>query len=1251
MPAMFRIGWLLAAAVVPLPVLAQSPTALETGEVVLAQAHDPSLLDRPARLLIDGVLLTEALTELQTRSGTPLVFSPSLLPQAQRVTCTCERQTVGTALDRILAGLQLTYAEVGDYIVIERASDAGVEGEAAVVLASSAGIASPPPIEEAKPLRHIRGTIVDRLTGLPIRGATVVLGSSGTAVMTADDGQFAISEPAEGRATLRVDRPGYRSARLNVSPDGGSIEVALRGTLISDQEGTVVGTVVDRATLEPLAGVQIVVSGTSFGTTTREDGRFMLNNIPRGTYTITAQRIGFATAREENVRVPAGGTVELEFSLRTQALSLEEVVVTGVTDPTSGVKVPFSVGRLTSEDMPVPSMTTPLASLQGKIPGVHVSRASGQPGSEVFIQLRSPTSMIRNNQPMYVVDGVILGSEVGSSSIDIDALDIESIEVIKGAAAAALYGSRAASGVISITTARGENVPQGSTRFRVRSETGMSEVPTGLPLTTSHFYQVNQEGQFVDETGAVTEDPEARVVDPDRIMNNPFPGELFDNVGAFYEPGLFMTNSASLSQNTASTNFLLSVNNYREKGTIVTNDGYERNNFRVNLDHRVTDALQLSTSVYHSRSHRDDLSGSPFWDLLMYAPDVDLGVKDEQGRYLQQPDPLVVSENPIWRQTSRDNFNDRVRTLLSGQGRFRPFSWLSFDGNVSYDRSDRTYTIYVPKGTPFVSSTDDDAASEGRLDKTEYFNDALNASAGANLLWNFGDLTTRTSIRAMMEREEYTRITADARDFWVEGVPNLGVAQRMETDGFEQDIRSNGFSGTLGLDYAGRYIGDLLVRRDGSSLFGPDARWRNYYRVSAAYRIAEEAWWPVDQIGEFKLRFSQGTSGGRPSFSDRYETWSVSSSGTVSKSTLGNRALAPEHTLEREFGLDMIFLDRFQVELTYATQETSDQIIQIPQPAVTGYSNQYQNSGTIAGHTYEATLQANLITQRDFQWATTLIADRTRSEFTEWNRVCYVPSVGYAFRCEGRNHTEFYGETWLTSPDQLPERHQGSVDQFAVNDDGYVVAVGDGSLGDARWGEFVDIDGVSYQWGHPILERDADGNPVQDVIGEGFPDFTMGWQNQVRWRDFNFFSHMHAQIGGQVYNHTKQRLYQHFRHADLEQTGVADDLQKPIDYYQTLYEANNVNSHFVEPGGFLKLRELSVRYTLGDGLMSALRLDRVGTDRITLGVVGRNLFTLTDYSGFDPEVTLGTSNSGFVRVDYFEWPNTRTFTGMVEVQF
>lgn len=1244
---------LSAMALLPLPVLAQSPQ-LASAEVgpppvqELALAPEQSPLERPAKLEVRGLPLDEAITELQARSNTPMVFSPSLFPAGRKVACLCSDLTVGEALSEMLRGMPLTYAAVGDYVVVERAPEVAPRPDARSIEVAASGLEltrADRAVAESPRLREFRGTIVDRLTGSPLEGAVVEMDATRRRVVTASDGRFRLKEPLTGEARVRVFRPGYHPTTHVVRPDGAGVRVELKASPFSREQGTIRGSVVDRETNQPLEAVQVYLEGTSHNTLTRADGEFMMLNVPTGTYTVVAQMIGYAAGRQENVRVPAGGVAQVEFGLSTRALSLEGVIVTGVTDPVSGVKVPFTVNKLTAADMPVATTASAIANVQGKIPGVTIVRGSGQPGTGVSIQLRSPTSMIRSNTPMFVVDGVILGSSVGGTTLDIESLDIESIEVIKGAAAAALYGSRAASGVLSITTARGSNMALDQTRISARSEFGTSAVPKGVPLATTHFYEVDGENRFVDEHGVVTEDPQNRVVDPDRLMDNAYPSPLFDNVNEFYQPGRFLTNQVSVGRNTASTNFLMSINNYQEKGSIISNDGYERTNFRVNLDHRLTETLTLSSSAYHNLSHRDDLSGDPFWDLLMYPPDVNLGVKDEAGQYLQQPDPLVLRENPIWRQTSRDNYNDRVRTLLSGNARFRPMSWLSFDGNVSYDRSDRTYTIYVPKGTPFVSSVDDDV-SLGRLEKEEYFNETINAAASMNLLWNFGDLTTRSSLRGLMERETYTRIRADARDFWVEGVENLGVAQRMITDGTHREVRANGYMATLGLDYQGKYIGDLLVRRDGSSLFGPRARWATYHRVSGAYRLAEEPWWPLDEINEFKLRFSQGTSGGRPNFADQYETWSVSSSGSVSKSTLGNRGLEPEHTTEREFGVDMIFLDRFQLGLTYAFQRTTDQIIQIPQPAVTGYSNQYQNSGTIEGTTYEATLEANLINRSDFQWSSQLIADRMRSEFTEWNRVCYIPDSGYAYRCLGMNHTQFYGERFLTSPADIPEFHQGSRDQFDVNDDGYLVAVGDGSFRDGRWGEVVEIDGISYKWGHPIIEKDADGNPILQVVGEGFPDFTMGWMNHVRWKNLQFYAQLHAQIGGEVYNRTKQRLYQHYRSEDLEQGGKPDEFKKPIDYYQTLYEANNLNSHFVEPGGYLKLREVSVRYTMGPALLARLGLDRLGTDQVTLGLVGRNLLTVTDYSGFDPEV-----GSAFIRADSFSWPNTRTITGMIEIQF
>jgi len=1018
-------------------------------------------------------------------------------------------------------------------------------------------------------------------------------------------------------------------------------------SLQAQQQGTLTGTVVDANSGEPMSGAEVTVVGTQSRALTNEAGRFTIENVGTGTYQVRVTFLGRAEANRTGVVIRPGETTTVDFQLREEALRLEGVVVTGVVDPIEGVRAPFSIGRLTSEDMPVPTTHSALASLQGKIAGVSISRSSGQPGTGVSILLRSPTSIVRNNSPLYVVDGVILGTTFTGTTLDLESGDIESIEVVKGAAAAALYGSRAAGGVINITTNRGAGLQLDQTVITARSEFGQSELPTQVPLSGTHHFQLNEQGQFVDVDGIPTNDPQARVIASDRFMQHAWPGQTFDNLTRFYRPGRFMTNNVSVGHNSARSNFYLTANNYLERGTIATNDGYERRNVRINLDHQLLDDLRISATAFHNRSFRDNLSGDPFWNLLLYSPEVDLGARDESGRFLSNPDPLVDRENPIWRQTTRDNHTWRARTLLNGSIDFQPLHWVRFGGTLSYDRADITRQIYVPKGVVGNLAGDDDEGTDGRLDLREEFADVVNASATVSFIRNFGALTSRATLRYLMEMEENTVIGSDSREFWVRDVPNLGIGQDQRTYSGSTNIEAEGYFAQMGLDYDGRYIADFLVRRDGSSLFGPDNRWNSYYRGSVAWRMAQERWWPFAALGEFKLRASQGTAGGRPNFSDQYETWSVSSAGAVSKGTLGNRNLGPEHTTETELGIDFIALNRFNVELTWARHVTRDQIIQIPQPAISGYSNQWQNSGTIEGRTWEATIQALIMQRPNFSWSSTLVADRSSSEITEWNRVCYFTNSGLTMRCGGANRSEVWGDRFLTGFNDLPSWHRGSEDHFTVNDDGYLVAVGAGNdWTDGLWGTSVEVDGRSYEWGFPIVDRDEEGNVILQRIGEFFPDAAVGLINQFRFHGFHIHTHLHAHIGGQVYNRTKQRLYQHFRHGDLDQSGKPEERRKTLDYYQALYNTNNSTSHFVEDAGFVKLRELAVRYTVPDGGLTRLGLSRLGMDRMTLGLIGRNLFTITPYDGFDPEV-----GSVAVRHDNFSWPNTRTITGSVEITF
>lgn len=214
-----------------------------------------------------------------------------------------------------------------------------------------------------------------------------------------------------------------------------------------------------------------------------------------------------------------------------------------------------------------------------------------------------------------------------------------------------------------------------------------------------------------------------------------------------------------------------------------------------------------------------------------------------------------------------------------------------------------------------------------------------------------------------------------------------------------------------------------------------------------------------------------------------------------------------------------------------------------------------------------------------------------------------------------------------------------------MNNDGLLVAVGPGGTpGDMRWGQTVTIDGIAYDWGRPIVRVDSANNPFISQIGDGNPDFRYGITNNVRLGAFSFFALVDAQVGGDVYNRTKQRMYQYYRSADVDQAGKPDAEKKPLEYYDRLYNGNNVSAWFIEPGGYVKLRELSVRYRIGERLLRPLA--RTGARGVTVGLIGRNLFTATDYSGYDPEV--GSVNS---RIDNFAYPRFRTVTGNVEIEF
>jgi hypothetical protein len=416
--------------------------------------------------------------------------------------------------------------------------------------------------------------------------------------------------------------------------------------------------------------------------------------------------------------------------------------------------------------------------------------------------------------------------------------------------------------------------------------------------------------------------------------------------------------------------------------------------------------------------------------------------------------------------------------------------------------------------------------------------------------------------------------------------------------------------------------------------------------------MGAESWWPFAAITEFKLRASRGTAGGRPDFQDQFETFEFLDGGGIQKSTLGNKALKPEHATETELGIDMIVKDRYSLQVSYAKNHVIDQLVEIPLAGFYGYTSQWQNAGTVDGNTIEATLEAQVIKRPTLSWRVGLVADRSRNKITEFNRSCFSTNT-IAYRCAGETLGAMYGFRFIEGAGELPADAQARAAEFAPNSEGILVWVGPGNTPSdgetkALWGTSTTIGSGVYGWGMPITKRDATGNAAVVKIGDGNPDYHLGLSNNVTWKELSLYALMDLQVGGNVYNQTNQRMYQYGRSDDVDQTGKAQGDKKTVDYYVALYAANSPTDYFVEPGGYLKLREVSARYRLNPRMLGPLA--RFGARGLSLGVIGRNLLTLTDYSGYDPEVS-SSGRPTTIKLDSFGYPRYRTFTGSVQIDF
>ncbi len=891
-----------------------------------------------------------------------------------------------------------------------------------------------------------------------------------------------------------------RSTRLFVGVLFALVFVA--PVLAQGQSAVITGRVISDQG-QPLAGANVFVSELNISVATNQSGAFTIT-VPAGRVrgqpiVLRARAIGYQPGSSPISL--AAGAQSVDFSLKKDLTELSAVVVTGVARATEAIKLPFTVTRVDTSQMPV-SGSNPLTQLQGKIPGALIVNASGRPGAAPSIVLRGPVSLNatgRTQQPLYLLDGVPLQGGLP----DINPSDIEDVEVVKGAAAASLYGARAGAGVINITTKSGRNAPEGI-RFGARTEYGTSNIERAFPLATRTALATDPTGLLFCTTEVVGGSPCGRLIDWDQevqrinnsgedfslppqkffhdfgiglapnyaaltglYMTTPWP-HMRDPVGQVVSPSRYANTNVDVRGKVGNTGVYASLSNFVQEGAIKFLPGFTRNSARVNLDQRFGDRLSANVNSYYSQTidhgaNFDETSGTAgTWFNLTRAPWMsDMLALDNLGRVVVRQNPLdqgTQNFNPLY-STAYNKRTDRGTRFVGGSSiRFTPLDWLNLEANAGYDRS-TAYTLQMrDKGwrvTAAAPSTSAGFIQNGGLDN-ETFTTSLGGSATRTF---FSDLNATFSTRYVYSDQTLRADSLSGTDIVIGGLESADAATKnFSISSGTQAIRDMGFFTGVDFDYKDRYILGGLIRRDGSSLFGAGNRWQTFGRGSAAWIASREPWWPApDALSLFKLRASLGTTGQRPRFNAQYGTYTLGTGGTFNPANLGNANLKPEINRETELGTDLELFSRVGLNLSYAKAVIDRQILPVKQPTATGFSSQWINAGVITNKTWEGTLNIPIINRQGLNWSTRIIYDRTRSILTRLDVPEFVGTITpgptntfdiFKFRT-GEEIGTIYGVDYVRSCAQLPAPFSadcgGANSSFRTNDQGFIVWVGQGN--------------------------------------------------------------------------------------------------------------------------------------------------------------------------------------------------------------
>lgn len=1004
---------------------------------------------------------------------------------------------------------------------------------------------------------------------------------------------------------------------------------------------------VTRSDGSPLEGISVTLQNTRFGSSTDLTGSYsFIADAKAGKYQLEFSGVGFKSATKEITISNTPLTIDIQ--LASDALNMDEVIVTGTSAGTTRKQLGSYISTVKSDQLTKGATGNVLAALQGKTAGAQIIQNSGDPSGGISVRLRGISSVNSSSEPLYIIDGVIInnattrvtntsgnydgGNFVGTIGqnrlADINPNDIERIEVLNGAAAAAIYGSRANAGVVQIFTKRGSS--------------GAPVVSFNSSITVSSLrksVEVNQSptkfGGPADGPGAQTQD----ILTP--ALTNTTNVTRYDYNDYIFRTGIGTDNNISVAGGKDKTKYYTSASYFKNQG-IVKNTDFGRYSFRVNLDQALGEKVNFNMSLNYINSLSNEKpDGNSFFSPLNSINIIgnihniterdalgNLKAVGERGRV----NPVSVIEDIKQKQ--------ETNRIIAGAGlKIRPVRGLTIDYSMGIDQYGQKGQTFIP---PFAYNVSDgffgggaalDPTRNGYASAASYnffqINNELNATYQTKLT---PDITSTTQVGYSLQYEKSSYVLLQGRGLapFVQTVNGAStILQGVDDRG---EISISGYYAQQNFGYKNLLYLTGAVRVDGSSVFGKDQRSQTYLKASGSYIISEHEWWKNMSLGKVwnfaKLRIAYGESGNLTGIGaySRFNAYSsnsfISRTSLSGSTTLANTNVKPERQKELEFGIDLGFLDnRINLQTNIYSKQVEDLLINRFIAPSTGFSSLLDNFGSLENKGFEILLSGKPISTKDFNWNVTVIYNQNRNKAVKIGQALTLLSTNQGAPVaiiEGQPIGVFYGAF------------------FALNGSGELVKNGAGFPQGERG---IQTSALTFN----VTRDPATGLPittnplVRKIIGDPNPDWTGSLVSEMSYKKLNLRIQFDAVQGVDVFNadwRTRQGVG-NGKEAEKEQTGVY-----PRGYISSFYGA--VEEWRIDDGSFVKLREISLSYNIGN--IKAIK-------DITLIASGRNLISWDNYKGYDPEVNAGGQSTILRGIDFGAVPIPKTFSFGLSAKF